>query len=95
MRPKEIKCVITNDKNDTLGYYMGLSTAQSFAYFETKDAMITLNFMIGLNMFSDKFEGKNGEKYWNANRKIIYFKPIRLSLESNLLKKFNLELEEK
>ena len=95
MRPKEIKCVITNDKNDTLGYYKGLSMAQSFAYFHTTDSIVNLNFMIGLNMFSDKFQGEEGKKYWESNRKIINFKPIRLSLKSSLRKKTEVELEEK
>jgi hypothetical protein len=102
-RPKEIWCVLTNHKNDTLGYYMGLSTAQTFASFQSTDTLVTLNFMIGLNFFSDKFgSGKdmfefenNAKEYSNDNRLPIVFKPIQLNLKTDLQKNYDIELKEK
>ncbi len=95
-RPKEVWCVVTNKKNDTLGYYKGLSTAQTLAYFQTTDTIVILNFMAGLNMFSDKFDNdKKGKEYWEANRLPIEFEPIDFNVKTNLLKKFEIELKEK
>ena len=102
-RPKEIWCIVTNNNNDTLDYYMGLSTAQNFLTFESSDTIITLNFMIGLNFFSDKFgSGKdmtefqnNAKQYSKENRLPIAFKPIILNLKTDLRKKYNIELKEK
>ena len=102
-RPKEIWCVITNHKNDTLGYYKGLSTAQTFAYFQPTDTLVILNFMIGLNFFSEKFgNGKNiiefennARQYSKENRLPIAFEPILLNLKTDLRKKYDIELKEK
>ena len=102
-RPKEIWCIVTNQKDDTLGHYTGLSTAQTFAYFETTDTLVTLNFMIGLNFFSDKFgSGQNMTEFENnarqfslVNRLPIVFQPIKLNLKTDLRKKYDIELKEK
>ena len=102
-RPKEIWCIITNHQNDTLGYYRGLSTAQTFAYFQSTDTLVTLNFMIGLNFFSDKFGSgenmvefeKNAKQYSKENRLPIVFEPIQLNLKTDLRKKYYIELKEK
>jgi hypothetical protein len=102
-RPKEVWCVITNDRKDTLGYYRGLSTAQTFAGFQSKDTIVTLNFMIGLNFFTDKFDsGKSMPDYEKAaydysqdNKLPIVFEPIQINLKSDLRKKFDIELKGK
>ena len=102
-RPKEIWCVITNERKDTLGYYRGLSTAQTFAGFQSKDTIVTLNFLIGLNFFTDKFENgqskadfeKAARDYSIENKLPIVFKPIKINLKTDLRKKFSVELEEK
>lgn len=102
-RPKEIWCMITNNQKDTLGYYRGLSTAQTFAYFQSTDTIVTLNFMIGLNFFSDKFgNGKdmvefenNARQYSKDNRLPIVFESIKLNLQTDLRKKHEIELKEK
>ena len=101
-RPKEVWCVITNDNKDTLGYYWGLSTAQTFAGFQSKDTTVTLNFMIGLNFFTDKFENgqsmkdyeKAARNYSKDNKLPIVFKPIQISLKTDLRKKYDIELKE-
>lgn len=96
-RPKEIWCFVTNNKNDTLGYYHGLSMAQTFCYFQTTDSIVNLNFMIGLNMFPDKFEKDTTGlmSYWVSNKKPIEFEPIKVSINSDLRKEFEVVLNEK
>jgi hypothetical protein len=95
-RPKEIWCVITNVKKDTLGYYRGLSTAQTFADFQSKDTLVTLNFMAGLNFFSDKFENeKEAIDYSKKNNLPIVYEPIQINIKTDLRKKFEIELNEK
>jgi hypothetical protein len=102
-RPKEIWCVITNQQNDTLGHYTGLSTAQTFAYFESADTLVTLNFKIGLNFFSDKFGSghdmakfqNNARQYSKENRLPIAFEPIILNLKTDLRTKYDIVLKEK
>jgi len=102
-RPKEIWCVITNYHNDTLGYYRGLSTAQTFAGFQSKDTIVILNFMIGLNFFTDIFEdSQNWENYIKAardyskeNKLPIEFEPIQINLKTDLRKKYVVEIKEK
>lgn len=102
-RPKEIWCIVTNNKNDTLDYYMGLSTAQDFLTFESSDTIVTFNFMIGLNFFSDKFgsgkdmtEFENNARQYSKNNKLpIKFEPFTFNLKTNLRKKIDIELKEK
>ncbi|GAA4374888.1 hypothetical protein GCM10023186_06930 [Hymenobacter koreensis] len=102
-RPKEVWCVITNDRKDTLGYYQGLSTAQTFASFQSKDTIVTLNFMTGLNFFTDKFANeqsmvdyeKTARDYSMDNKLPIHFEPIQINLKSDLRKKIDIELKEK
>ena len=95
-RPKEIWCFVTNKKMDTLGYYKGLSTAQTFAYFQTTDTIVILNFKAGLNIFSDKFDNdKEGKKHWDTNKTSAEFEPIDFNIKTGLRKKFEIELTEK
>lgn len=102
-RPKEIWCVVTNTKQDTLAYYTGLSMARHFVSFEATDSFITLNFMIGLNFFSDKFDTQQGAKefsngieaYTKDNKLPIMFEPIVINLNTDLRKKYDVELIEK
>ena len=102
-RSKEVWCVITNNSKDTLGYYKGLSTAQTFSFFQSKDTIVTLNFLIGLNFFSDKFESfKNLEDYEKAvrnfsidNKLPVVFEPIQINLKTGLRKKYDIEFKEK
>ena len=101
-RPKEVWCIVTNDNNDTLGYYRGLSTAQTYTEFQSKDTIVTLNFMIGLNFFTDKFEnGQNMADYektaWDyskTNKLPIVFETVRVNLKTELRKKFDIVLKE-
>ena len=102
-RPKEVWCVVTNHSKDTLGYYKGLSTAQTFAGFQSKDTIVTLNFMIGLNFFTDKFESgqtkddyeKAARDYSKDNKLPIVFEPIQINLKTDLRKKYDIELSKK
>jgi hypothetical protein len=102
-RPKEIWCIITNKNNDTLGYYRGLSTAQSIAYFQSTDTIVTLNFMIGLNFFSDQFENmetreaheKAAWDYSMTNKLPIVFESIDINIKTDLRKEFEVKLKEK
>lgn len=101
-RRKEVWCVITDEKGNTVGDYKGLSTAQTFADFESKDTIVTLNFMIGLNLFSEKFENEKMMKrggqmiqYYLKNELPVRFKPIKINLKNGLRKKHKVELEEK
>ena len=96
-RPKEIWCLVTNNQNDTLGYYHGLSMAQTFCYFQTTDSIVNLNFMIGLNMFPDKFENDTAgaKAYWETNKIPIEFEPVNVNIKYELRKEFEIELNEK
>ena len=102
-RPKEIWCIITNNKKDTLGYYRGLSTAQTYAAFESIDTVVTLNFMMGLNFFSDRFGTgknmnnfeKNARDYSKINKLPLVFEPLQINLKTDLRKKIEIVLEEK
>lgn len=102
-RPQEVWCIITNKKQDTLGYYKGLSTVQTYASFQTKDTTITLNFIIGLNMFNNKFDTiqnmadyeKTVNNYLKSHRLPLKFEPIYINLNTDLRKQFNLELKER
>jgi len=101
-RPKETWCIITNEKADTLGYYLGLSTAQSFAYFKTTDSIIILNFMIGLNFFSDIFDNqttlvdhqKAAQEYLNRHGLPLKYRPLKINLNKEIRKEFEIELKE-
>jgi hypothetical protein len=102
-RPKEVWCVITNERKTTLGYYKGLSTAQTLVYFQSKDTIVTLNFMIGLNFFTDKFESSKNMKeyeqmardYSKDNALPVEFEPVKVNLKAGLRKKYTVELKEK
>ena len=96
-RPKELWCFITNNSHDTLGYYKGLSMPQSYLYFQTTDTIVTLNFMIGLNIFSSKFETDTigAKEYYKANTNPIEFEPIEINILTDLRQTFKRELKEK
>lgn len=102
-RPQEVWCVITNKKNDTLGYYRGVSTARTFAYFISMDTIVTLNFQTGINCFSDKFADvddksdwwKQVKKYAKTNSLPIEYEPVDIDLRTDLRKKFDTVLKEK
>jgi hypothetical protein len=102
-RPKEVWCFITNNNRDTIGYYRGLSTAQTYAGFQSKDTIVTLHFMIGLNIFSDKFEQeqdrgeyeKSTQDYSKDNKLPINFEPIQINLKTDLHKKYGVVLKER
>jgi hypothetical protein len=87
-RPKEIWCIITNRSNDTLGYYRGQSTAQTFAYFQSTDSIVTLNFMIGLTLF------RSAESL-DIKQNPICFEPVEINLNIDLRKEFEMILKEK
>lgn len=96
-RPKEIWCVITNKKNDTLGYYRGRSMAQTFADFISTDTIVTLNFMTGMNLFSDKSFKTETEwgNHIKQNRLPIKYEPIEINIQRDLRKEFEVVLKEK
>ena len=96
-RPKELWCFITNKRNDTLGYYKGLSMPQSFAGFQTTDTIVTLNFMIGLNILPEKFDtDTNGAmEFYRANKNPIEFEPVDINIRTDLRQTFKRELKEK
>jgi len=95
-RPKEIKCMITNKDNDTLGYYKGSSMAQTYMYFNTNDSIINLNFMIGLNLIPKKIKTEKEKiDYLKKNIIPIKFKPIEINLNKDLSKKIEVELIQK
>lgn len=101
-RPKEVWCVITNDSKDTLGYYKGLSTARTFAGFQSMDTIVYLHFMIGLNVFTDKFDKRqvmSGQMkaihdYALQNKLPVIFKPVQINLKTDLRKRHSIELQE-
>lgn len=89
-RPKEIWCFITNIHNDTLGYYQGLSTANTFTYFNSNDSIIILNFMVGLNPFSDYHINDANER----KRYPIKFTPVKFNMNTELKRMIEVELTE-
>ena len=97
-RPFELYCYIFNKKNDTLGYYRGLSSPRQFTYFQTienTDSIIDLRFSVGINHFSE-FLSEQSEGYiekFNENfKKRIEFAPIEVDLKTELKKKIEIEL---
>ena len=86
-RPKEVWCVITNKNNDTLGRYMGSSTAQNFANFQSKDSIVVLHFMMGVNFFSDLFnEEKDVDSYVKEHQLPRKYGPITVDIRKELNK---------
>lgn len=93
-RPKEVWCIVTSLSNDTLGYYKGLSTAQTFTYFQSIDSIVNLNFMIGLNFFSDRLDNATSKEcYKNLLNKPISFKPVTVNLNQDLYNQEEVILE--
>jgi len=96
-RPKEIWCFVTNYENDTLGYYKGMSMPHRYCDFKSTDSIITLNFMIGLNILPGQFENDTTGKaaYLKDNLTPKEFEPIRVNINTDLRQKFTVELKEK
>lgn len=96
-RPKEIWCNVTNRENDTLGYYKGMSMPHDYCDFKTTDTLVTLNFMIGLNILPEKFENDTtgATEYIKANQNPVEFKPIEVNMNTDLRQSFTIELKEK
>lgn len=90
-RPREVWCVVTSITNDTLGYYRGLSTAQTFANFQTSDSVVKLNFMTGLNLFPDNYIEDKQE----MRKYPIKYKPIIFNINRNKNHRTEVELQRK
>lgn len=86
-RPSEIWCFV-QAKDDTVGYYRGLSTPADFTYFTTRDTIVTVTFMIGPNIFSE--QRNNSEN--TLQRTAIEFNPIHLNLKNAVRKPIELVL---
>lgn len=94
--PKEIWCVVTSKSNDTLGYYKGLSMAQTFAYFQPDDSVVILNFMIGIDFFSDVLKtDRERTEYVESGKYPVEFEPIEINIYTDLRKKLEKELKGK
>lgn len=94
-RPQEIWCFITNSHNDTLGYYYGMSTAQTFAAFQTTDSIVTVQFITGFNFFSDRFRApKEAIDYAFDHHLPIAYQPLHINLKTDLRKKTLLVLQQ-
>jgi hypothetical protein len=96
-RPEEIQCVIKNKNQDTLGYYLGLSTPQTFAYFQTVDTSVTLNFKISINIFSEAFNNNDNirREYLKKDSIPIELEPVTVNIKKGLRKKMTMVLKEK
>ena len=96
-RPEELQCVIKNKKQDTLGYYIGLSTPQTFAYFQTTDTAITINFKISINIFSEAFNSNDNIRKEYLKRDSIprELEPVTVNIKKELRKKITVVLTEK
>jgi hypothetical protein len=89
-RPSEIWCFV-QDKNDTVGYYRGLSTPTDFTCFTTRDTIVTATFMIGPNIFSE--QGNRSEK--TVQETAIEFNPVSINLKNGVRKPIELVLTER
>jgi hypothetical protein len=97
-RPQELYCYILNNKNDTLGYYRGLSSPRQWTYFQTTentDSIINLKFSVGTNHFSEFLSEQSKEyieKFNGNNKERIDFKSVKVDLKTDLRKKMEIEL---
>lgn len=96
-RPEELQCIIKNKKQDTLGYYIGLSTPQTFAYFQTTDTVVTINFKISINIFSEIFNNNDDirRQYLIKDSIPKELEPITVNIKKDLRKKITMVLTEK
>lgn len=96
-RPKEIWCIVNNRENDTLGYYKGMSMPHDYCSFKATDSLVTLNFMIGLNILPERFETDTtgAMAYIKANQTPIEYEPIEVNMNTDLRQSFTVELKEK
>ena len=89
-RPAELWCIIRNKKGDTVNYYRGLSTPQTFLAFQTKkDSILSLQFMTGVNIFSEVFQSgteKERKEYFEQYNPPLVFKPITIDLAIDMRK---------
>ncbi|WP_158638319.1 hypothetical protein [Panacibacter ginsenosidivorans] len=95
-RPEELQCIIKNRQQDTLGYYIGLSTPQTFAFFQTTDTIITINFKIGINIFSEVFYSNDNirREYLKKDSVPKELEPITINIKTDLRKKITVVLTE-
>ena len=97
-RPYELNCYILNKNNDTLGYYIGLSSPRQWTYFQTKDStdsMIYLNYSVRINHFSSFLAEQSKEyidNFNNRHKEQIQFKSIALDINTALRKNKEIEL---
>jgi hypothetical protein len=89
-RPSEIWCFV-QDKNDTVGYYRGLSTPADFTYFTTRDTLVTATFLIGPNIFSEQRSSNENIVQETA----IEFNPVSINLKNEVRKSIELVLTER
>ena len=98
-RPLEVWCIVKNLTNDTIGYYKGLSTPQKMSYFTTTDSIVSLEFKVGINTFSEVYYNqseKENKKLWNFNaQRMTDFEPIELNIKRDLRKEQNIVLNKK
>lgn len=74
----------------------GVNTAQAFSYFQSGDEVVTLNFKIGLNIFSSKFNpAVSVSEFLTKNHLLVEFEPVDVNLRTDLRKEFNTELKAK
>jgi len=80
-----------------LGYYIGLSTPQTFAYFQTTDTAITINFKISINIFSEAFNNNDNIRKEYLKRDSIprELEPVTVNIKKELRKKITVVLTEK
>lgn len=93
-RPMEVWCLVKNESGDTLGEYKGLSSPQSFVYFQSskRDTVALLYFSIGPSMNADPVAFTNTSmEYLNDPHR---FEPVRVNLQVDLRKEFDLVLVE-
>jgi hypothetical protein len=92
-RPLELWCHVLSVRNDTLGYYRGMSTPMTFAYFETTDSLVILQFAKAFNHFSDAFTSEQARRrFWEKHREPVEYESIRIDLRDQVGEKLNYEL---
>lgn len=74
----------------TVGYYHGLSMPRNFAYFTTKDSIITVFFAIGPNGFSEKLT----EEMFEQHKDPVQFEPIEINIKKEIRKELKFTLIE-
>ena len=86
-RPAELWCYLKS-KNDTIGYYKGLSTPSDFTYFSTTDSIIKVSFILGYNIFSEKIILDSIK----SDEHLVHFEPIFINIKTDLRKDIDVVL---